>query len=344
MFVKTASVAAPGVVSVDDADAPGVNNGDVLVRMMACGICGSDIEKVYGRYGQPSMKLGHEPAGIVAKVGPGVEGFSKGDRVFTHHHVPCYECHLCKRGSETMCPRYYQSNLSPCGLSEEYVVPEWNVRRGGILHLSDSTSFDEAAMIEPLACCIRAWGKYSHSAGDSVAVFGMGATGMLHALLARNMGLSDIFCLDVNEFRLGFAGGYDFTTTIRSTDPDRIRRITSATGGRGADLSIVATGSLKALADAIDATRSGGTVMMFGVPSGGDLINMDMGRIYSKEITIATSYAASDRDTAKALDMIESSEIDVGGLVTHHYALEESQQAFDRARSGRDAMKVIITG
>ncbi len=183
--MKTASVKEPSVISVDETEKPSLGSGDILVQMHACGICGSDLEKVFGQYGQPSMRLGHEPAGVVLDVGSDVTKFKKGDRVFTHHHVPCYDCHMCNHGNETMCKKYYETNLSPCGLSEEYVVPAWNVSHGGVLKISDSLSFEEAAMIEPLACCVRAWTKFHYREGDSAAIFGVGPTGMMHVMLAQ---------------------------------------------------------------------------------------------------------------------------------------------------------------
>ncbi|MDO8641359.1 MAG: alcohol dehydrogenase catalytic domain-containing protein, partial [Nitrosarchaeum sp.] len=196
--MKTAYVKESSVISISETENPTLSSGDILVQMHACGICGSDLEKVFGEYGQPSMRLGHEPAGVIIDVSSGVTAFKKGDRVFTHHHVPCYSCHLCKHGNETMCPKYYETNLSPCGLSEKYVVPKWNVEHGGVLKIPDSMSFEEAAMIEPLACCVRAWTKYSYQEGDSVAIFGVGPTGMMHVMLAKSKKFSKIFCFDVN--------------------------------------------------------------------------------------------------------------------------------------------------
>ncbi|MBT3573933.1 MAG: alcohol dehydrogenase catalytic domain-containing protein, partial [Nitrosopumilus sp.] len=113
--MKTASVKGPSVISVDETQKPILNSGDILVQMHACGICGSDLEKVFGEYGQPSMRLGHEPAGIVLDVASNVVNFKKGDRVFTHHHVSCYDCVYCNHGNETMCKKYSETNLSPCG-------------------------------------------------------------------------------------------------------------------------------------------------------------------------------------------------------------------------------------
>lgn len=341
--MKTAFVKEPSVISINETENPVLSSGDILVQMNACGICGSDLEKVFGEYGQPSMRLGHEPAGIIIDVGSDVSTFKKGDRVFTHHHVPCYSCHLCNHGNETMCPKYYETNLSPCGLSEEYVVPQWNVEHGGVLKIPDSMSFEEAAMIEPLACCVRAWTKYSYHEGDSVAIFGVGPTGMMHVMLAQSKKFSKIFCFDVNEFRLTFAKKFNITDSINSLDEKRKEKILEHTGGLGVDVAIVATSNLKALEDAIDMVRKGGSVMMFGVPSKDSKLNLDMNKIYSKEITLVTSYAASDNDTKEALRLIESSKIDVKQLVTHTYTISDSQKAFDHARSGDNAMKIIIT-
>lgn len=341
--MKTAFVKESSIVSVTETPKPSLGSNEILVQMHACGICGSDLEKVFGQYGQPSMKLGHEPAGIILAVGDDVTEFKKGDRVFTHHHVPCYTCHLCLHGNETMCTKYYETNLSPCGLSEEFVVPSWNVANGGVLKLSESTSFEEAAMIEPLACCVRAWEKFSYKEGDSIAIFGVGPTGMMHVMLAFAKKFSKIFCFDVNEFRLDFAKKFNITESISSFDKNRKQKLLDQTNELGVDVAIVATSSLKALEDAIDMVRKGGYVMMFGVPPKDSKLNLDMNKVYSKEITLVTSYAASDKDTRTALDLIESSQINVKQLITHTYPILESQKAFDHARSGENAMKIIIT-
>ena len=341
--MKTAFVKGPSTIFVDTTKKLILSSGDILVEMHACGICGSDLEKVFGQYGQPSMRLGHEPAGIVLDIGDGVTEFKKGDRIFTHHHVPCYDCHFCRHGNETMCPKYSETNLSPCGLSEEYIVPSWNVSHGGVLKISDSTSFEEAAMIEPLACCVRAWRKYHYQKDDSVAIFGVGPTGMMHVLLAHSKKFSKIFCLDVNDFRLNFAKKFNITESINSLNQDRKQKVLDQTNGLGVDVAIVATSSLKALEDAIDIVRKGGSVMMFGVPSKGSKLELDMNKIYSKEITLVTSYAASDQDTQEALNLIESKQINVKQLITHTYPILDSQKAFDHARSGDKAMKIIIT-
>ena len=342
--MKAAVVKGNSTIEIKNIEKQSLGSGDILVQMRACGICGSDVEKVFGKYGQPSMRLGHEPAGLITQVGTEVSDFNVGDRVFTHHHVACYsdDCHECSHGNETMCKKYYESNLEPCGLADEYIVPEWNVKHGGVIKIPDSMSFEEAAMIEPLACCIRAWNKFTYKNNDSVAILGIGPTGIMHALLAKLYGFEKIFCLDLNEFRLDFAKKFE-TTTINSGNTNALEQIKSETANQGVDVVIVATSSLNALKDAVSFVRKGGTIVMFGVPSKGANIELDMSEIYSKGLTIVNSYAASDFDTKDAVDKISNKQINVSQLITHKYNLEECQQAFAHAKSGDNAMKIIIS-
>ena len=338
--MKAAVVKDDSTIKITHIENPELGPNDILVQMSACGICGSDVEKVFGKYGQPSMKLGHEPAGIILKVGSQVENFTVGDRVFTHHHVACYSktCHECSHGNETMCEKYYQSNLNPCGLADEYIVPEWNVKHGGVLKIPDEMSFEEAAMIEPLACCLRAWKKFNYQKNDTAVILGVGPTGIMHALLARSVGFSKIFCSDLNDFRLDFAKKLGFEAVRSNESSEKILQSTID----GVDVAIVATGNLNALDSAINLVRKGGTIVMFGVPSKDASIDINMSNVYSKEITITTTYAASDTDTKNALELIASGTIDVKSLITHKYTLEDSQKAFEHAKTGDNAMKIII--
>jgi L-iditol 2-dehydrogenase len=341
--MKAAHVLGPSDVQIKNVERPQIGNGEILVTMKACGVCGSDLEKIYGKYSQPSMRLGHEPSGIISEVGKGVTSFKKGDRVFTHHHVPCYSCHFCTHGNETMCQKYSETNLSPCGLAEEFIVPQWNVSHGGVIKLPDHISFEEAAMIEPLACCIRAWNKIKFKKGDSIAILGAGPTGLMHLMLSKAYGIEDIFCLDINDFRLGFAKKFGITDAIRSDYTEANQKILLKTQNRGVDIAMVSTGSVNAIAQAIDLVRKGGTVMMFGVPTKDVTMSMEMSKVYSKEITITPSYAASENDTNEAFRLIEQGIIDVKKLITHKFDLSDSAKALDYAHQGNDSMKIIIT-
>ena len=341
--MKAAYVKGPSSVEIRNVERPSPGKGGLVVSMRSCGVCGSDLEKIYGQYSQPSMRLGHEPSGVVSDAGPGTSGFQRGDRVFVHHHVPCYSCHFCLHGNETMCQKYSETNLSPCGLAEEFLVDEWNVSHGGVIKLPDHVGFEEAAMIEPLACCVRAWNKAKFIEGDSVAILGAGPTGMMHVMLAKTFGMKDIFCFDINKFRLEFAMRLGITSSILSTDPEAGKKILAGTQNRGVDIAIVATGAVSAISQAIDLVRKGGTVVLFGVPSRDAKMSVDISKVYSKEITITPSYAASETDTNAAFKLIAEKKVDVKKLITHRFGLEESAKALEYAHQGNDAMKIVIT-
>src|SRR5690242_6510165 len=341
--MKAAYVKGPADVQIRNMEKQVVKSGEISIKMHSCGVCGSDLEKIYGKYSQPSMRLGHEPSGTIVQVGGNIKDLKKGDRVFVHHHVPCYSCHFCLHGNETMCQKYSETNLSPCGLAEEFVVPEWNVSHGGVIKIPDSMSFDEAAMIEPLACCIRAWNKIKTKKGDSVAIFGAGPTGMMHVMLSKVYEMNEIFCFDVNDFRLDFAKKFQITESIKSTDSNAYEKILTKTQNRGVDLAIVATSSLSAITQAIEFVRKGGIVVLFGVPTKDAKLQLDISKVYSKEITMIPSYAASEADTMAAFKLIQDNNIQVKKLITHRFDLSESKKALEYAHQGNDAMKIIIT-
>ena len=212
------------------------------------------------------------------------------------------------------------------------------MKHGGVLKIPDEMSFEEAAMIEPLACCLRAWKKFNYQKNDTAVILGVGPTGIMHALLARSVGFSKIFCSDLNDFRLDFAKKLGFEAVHSNESSEKILQSVID----GVDVAIVATGNLNAFNSAINLVRKGGTIVMFGVPSKDASIDINMSNVYSKEITITTTYAASDTDTKNALELIASGTIDVKSLITHKYTLEDSQKAFEHAKTGDNAMKIII--
>ena len=328
-------------VTLVESELPKVNEDEMLVRMQSCGICGSDLEKVYGNYGMRSLRVGHEPAGVVIKVGKNLKKFQVGDRVFVHHHVSCYSCRYCLQGNYTMCNNYQTSNIEPCGLSEEFIVPKWNIEHGGVLKLPESISYDEAALIEPFACCIRGLNKISIKHGDNVAILGAGPTGVMHTLLARLWGANNIVVSDVNEFRLKFVEKYGVTAVNLNLEKlDDV--INNNTESLGVDVTILATGSMKAFESSLRITRRGGKILLFGVPSVGSKFDLDLNSLYSNEQIIIPSYGASEIETNQALSLISDKSIDLLPLVTHRFQLRESDNAFKCAHEALDAMKVLI--
>lgn len=335
-------------VKIKKLDLPIVGRNEVLVEMRSCGICGSDLEKVFGSYGMKSMRVGHEPAGILIKKGEDVKNFEIGDRVFMHHHVPCHTCRFCNNDDYTMCDKYQNSNIFPCGLSEYILVPAWNIQYGGLIRLPDTISFDHASLIEPVACCLRALNKIKVKMGDNIAIFGAGPTGLMHLMLLKNLGVSNIVLLDINDFRLSFAknivSSIKTLNLLNLSDNQVEKKIKSLTRDEnGIDISIISTSSIKAFIQSLMITRKAGTISLFGVPSKNSEFKVDLNLIYSKELKIIPSYATSEKEINQIIDMMKNNVIDFAPLITHRFDISDSAKAFNCAHEAKDAMKVIIT-
>jgi len=334
-------------VKIVNREIPKVNQNDVLVKMKTCGICGSDLEKVFGKYGMNSTRIGHEPAGEVIEIGKNVKDFKTKDRVFIHHHVPCYFCHYCYNEDFTMCEKYQTSNIEPSGLAEYILVPEWNVLRGGLVKLPDNINFNQAALIEPIACCIRSLNKLDMKKADKVAIFGAGPTGLIHMILAKHYGASQIILIDINEFRLSFAKNMDSTiTTINMANNDNNnldKTVFSKVGNIGVDISIIATSNLDALVQSLRITRRGGTISLFGVPTKESNLKIDFNLIYSKELKIVPSYATSEKEIHQTITLLSNNIINFESLITHKFPLDNSFDALECAHKAKDAIKIIIT-
>jgi L-iditol 2-dehydrogenase len=345
--VKSVKIVSQGVIQVYEQDDTMLNfksEGDILVKMKACGICGSDLEKIYGQYGMTSARLGHEPSGIVLAIGNKVKGIKIGDRVFVHHHVSCNSCHYCRHGNNTMCEYYQKSNIDPCGLSDKFIVPAWNVERGGVLRLPDRITYEQASLIEPLACCLRALHKIPFQKGDDLVIFGAGPAGIMLLTLAKLAGAGKIFVVDINHFRLDFSRKFNSDTYFLNAQTENYSKIIKDnTNNRGVDVSIVATSSLTALSNAFEITRKGGYIILFGVPSKDSQFPLEASKLYSNELSIIPSYAASELETNEALNLLAERKINLDFLITHKYTLEQSPNAFFCAHLAKDCMKVIIT-
>lgn len=326
-------------VVIKDIEVPKLQEGDVLVKMKACGLCGTDLEKISCQYVASQPILGHEPTGIVEEST--VDWLKKGDRVFAHHHVPCYECYYCRKGSPTMCPYYRKTNLDPGGFAEYFRVPAWNVKRGGILKLPDNVSFDEGAFIEPLATVVRAQRRVRIDEGDTVFIVGAGPMGLLHAAMAKVNRAGTIITSDISDFRVDFSYKVGVDYSINSKKVNVVDEVKKLTDGRGADVTIIASGSPRAILDGLYSTRKGGRVLLFGVPYKGTILNYDISELLNNEISIISSNAAVEEDTREALNLIASKRIDVTKLITNKFPLEQFNEAIRVANEGK-SIKIII--
>lgn len=264
--MKAAMIAGKGIVELRDFEVPSIGDVEILVHMRVCGVCGTDLEKVHGEHITPPI-LGHEVAGEIERVGTDVQRFEKGDRVVVHHHISCRNCFYCKNGLETLCEAYPKINLDPCGFAEYFRVPETLVRGGTVYAIPDSLSFEEASQTEPTACCIRALRKAGVSAGDSVAVFGVGPVGLTHVQLLKLYGAAPIFAVDVIGNRREIATRLGAEMTLDPVSDDVPKAISLITEGRGVDYAIVATGNMEAIKQASMSVRKGGRVVLFGSPA-----------------------------------------------------------------------------
>ena len=339
--MKYVVLESAGEASVKESPLPALNRGDILVEMKACGLCGTDIEKMQGRYLASQPVLGHEASGIVNDVGEDVRAFKVGDRVFAHHHVPCYECYFCRHGSETMCPRYRATNLDPGGFAEYFRVPAWNVERGGVLKISNGVTFEEASLIEPTACCIRGLNRCSVSGNETVLIVGAGPIGLTHLRLLSMRGCK-VLVSDINLTRLESAERLGASIVYNAAKNDVPMKVKEKTAGIGADLAIVASGSHGAIVQALNAVRRGGKVCLFGVPPKGTRLDYDISDIFNSEVSIVTSNAATEVETRAALKLMEKRELDLTSIITHRFKLGDFQTAVKTALQG-DCGKIIIT-
>ena len=327
-----------GKVCIEEMPVPEPKEGELLVKMKACGICGSDVEKVFGDYGLGSKRIGHEITGEIVKSNN--KDFSVGDRVFVRQRVPCRQCHYCLHGDHTVCDLFQKTNVEPCGLAEYFLVSEIHVKNGGVVRLPDNISFEEAAVAEPLSCCIRAINKCNLQKGDSVVIIGAGPVGIMNALLLKALGIEKVFLVGRNENRLKFAG--NLVVTINSTKEDVKQKVMAETK-IGADLAFIATSSMEVFNQALSLVRRGGKIMLFGVPPKNSVLTCNASHIFANEITILPSGYSIKKEIESALDLISSGKIDIKSLITNRFSIEESQKAFDLAHNPEGSMKIVIT-
>ena len=235
-------------VRLEEIPAPSIGPRELMVKVLASGVCGSDVMEWY-RIKKAPRVLGHEIAGEIVKVGEGVERYKVGERVFVSHHVPCNTCHYCLNGFHTVCDTLRSTNFDPGGFAEYIRVPRINVDRG-VFILPDEVSFEDGVFIEPLACVLRGQRLAKFIPGQSVFVIGSGISGVLHIALARASGAGRIIASDINEYRLKVAKqfGADEAIYAKEVNPSKIREINK---GRLADLVIVCAGTISAYSQAL---------------------------------------------------------------------------------------------
>lgn len=326
-------------VRLEERPTPKIGPGEVLVRVQASGICGSDVMEWY-RIKKAPRVLGHEIAGEIAEVGEGVTRFRVGDRVVVSHHVPCNTCRFCLAGHYSVCETLRTTNIDPGGFAESIRVPALQVDRG-VFPIPPEISDEEATFAEPLACVLRGFHQVRLRPGQTLLVLGSGISGLLHLLVAPTLGFGRMIATDLEPYRLEAAKrcGADATFLAGEMTPDRLKE---ANGGWLADCVAVCTGASAAIKQAVSLTERGGTLILFAPPEPGQEIPLPLFEVWDKGLTVVTTYAGSPADLAEALALLQAGRVDVRALITHRLGLAETGLGFRLVAEARQSLKVII--
>lgn len=338
--MKVAKLYDFGDIRIEEMDLPDINSDEMLIKVKACGICSSDTMKWYVKKKAPIV-IGHEISGVVVEVGENVDKFKPGDRVFVHHHAPCMECRYCKRGNYVMCDVWKNSKIIPGGIAEFIKVPNVNLRND-TLKLPDHLSFEDGAIVEPVACSVKAFKRAGVKKGDYVVILGLGFMGQVNIKLAKFYGAELTIGVDKVKYRLEKAieNGADYV--IDFSNESVKEKVFEITGGYGADVVIVGPGTIEAIYSGLEIVAKGGKLVLFTPTPDDAILEIKPYEVYFKEISIIPSYSAGPDDTVEALELISKGIIKAEKFVTHRFKIENTLDAFMLTASAGESLKCMI--
>lgn len=313
-------------VRLEDTLKPKIGQGEILVKVIASGICGTDVMEWYRIKKAPRI-LGHEISGIIAESNS--EKYKVGERVFVSHHVSCGSCKYCLSGNDTACETLHKGNYDPGGYSEFVRAPKINVDNG-VYILPENVSFEEGTMIEPLACVLRGQRIIGVDKGQTVLVLGSGVSGLMNIQVAKLKG-AKVIATDITESRLKKAKELGADETFYAEKLKNIK----------ADKIIICAGSYKAVEQAFDRVDRKGTILLFAIPNKNIILPTE--NIWRNEITVTSSYGAAARDLKESLGAIASSKIDIKPVITHRLPLKKIQEGFKLVSEAKESLKVVLT-
>ena len=326
-------------IRIEERPRLAVGAGELLLRVKASGICGSDVMEWYRKPRAP-LVLGHEVAGIVEETGDGVEAFRPGDRIVTTHHVPCNRCRYCLTDRHSACRTLHSTSFDPGGFSELVRLPAINVERG-TFHMPDGVSFEAGTFVEPLACVVRAQRIAGVRAGDSVAVLGSGISGILHLLLARATGAGRIFATDASAPRVEMAREFGADRALDASG-DVVGQVREANEGRLVERVLVCTAARQALEQALQLVDDGGTILYFAPPAPGETLDFPAHELWKRGVSIVHTYAGPPAEMRRALELIATGRVDPTPMITHRLDLAQTQEGFRLVAEAGPSLKVII--
>jgi L-iditol 2-dehydrogenase len=333
-------------VRVEKVSTPKIGDGELLVKIHTCGICGTDLKKIAtGSHSAPRV-FGHEMSGTVVQAGAGVTNFAVGDRVMVFHHIPCGQCYYCRFKVYAQCPVYKKvgatAGFEPSGggFAEYIRVMDWIVRQG-VVKVPPNVSFEQASFIEPVNTCLKGVKSLNLIAGETVLVMGQGPIGVILAVLCRRAG-ARVITSDLYPQRLKIAESFGIQETLDASRTNAVEGTKALTDGRGADAVIVAVGGNSLIRPAMDAVRPGGRVMLFAQTVHSEAA-IDPAAICMDEKTLMGSYSASVDIQDETVDFVFNGGVDLAGLISHRFPLDQAVQAIQLAANPQpDSMKIVI--
>jgi len=345
--VKAARLYGAKDLRVEEVEKPRISQNEILVRVKTAMICASDIRSY--NYGDGRMKLprilGHEIAGDVVEIGSNVKAyFNLGMRVTLNPNIFCGRCVFCITGRHELCDERRALGFDVDGGFAEYLlIPLESVRTGAICEIPENLSYEEAALVEPISCCLHAQTLVKVGAGDTVTIIGAGPMGIMHTIVAKALGASNVIVSEIIESRLQTAADFGADVAVNPAKDDLISKVLEVTEGRGADVAIVAVGSQSALEQAFGLVSRGGRVSFFaGLPKGKENVTLNANLIHYKETLASGSFASTPYEFYKTLHLVAAGRLDVKALITHRFGLGNAVQAFETALSGT-GLKICIT-
>ncbi|MCK4720877.1 alcohol dehydrogenase catalytic domain-containing protein [bacterium] len=326
-------------IRIEDVPVPEIGHGEMLLKVMTTGICGSDVHEFYRAKHAPVI-LGHELAGIIEETGEGVEDFKPGDRITCFHHVPCGACPRCVNGHETACDTFKKVHFYPGGFSEYVRIHPLQVRLGA-MKLPEDMSFEVGAFAEPVGCVYRGQRLAGMAAGKKILIIGSGIAGVIHIKLAKLWGASLVVATDIHQFRKmkGLEFGAD---SVFDASADVPRLFRDMNDGWGADIVILNAMAPSAIRQAMDTVEKGGTILIFGLGAPGQTMDIPLGEFLAGEISVITSYSGGPVDSHRGFELIKSGRIDVGKMITHRFPLEKIQEGFQLTAAAGESLKVML--
>lgn len=328
-----------GDIRVEQSARPEVGPDDILVRASACGICSGDIMPWYIRRKAP-LVLGHEPVGVVEEAGAAVRGFRPGERVFVHHHAPCFGCAACRRGEYVQCATWRASKITPGGMAEYFLVSAENQR--DTLRLPDDVADIDGVLVEPAACVVKSIRRSGLKPGETILVIGLGIMGMMHIKLARHRGAGLVIGADLFETRASRAKALGADIGLVVSGDDLAEQVRQITDGAMADVVIVGPGTARALTAGIAAAGKGATVLQFTATPPEEEMLVRPHDLYFNETRLIPSYSCGPDDTREALELVRRGVLSARELVTHRFPLARICEAYDQAQKP-DSLKVVVT-